>query len=99
MILMVLSLAYVINYYLNDVCKMSDLTKNNIDSLYKEITLAINNRINKVVLGVIVMKYQLSLAGYWKKSCGVGDLGQVLDYRSGNVYNGYFCGPGEVILR
>ncbi|MBS5883807.1 hypothetical protein [Clostridium sp.] len=49
MILMVLSLAYVINYYVNDVCNMSDLTKNNIDSLYKEITLAINNRINKVV--------------------------------------------------
>lgn len=49
MILRVLSLAYVINYYVNDVCKMSDLTKNNIDSLYKEITLAINNRINKVV--------------------------------------------------
>jgi hypothetical protein len=28
-----------------------------------------------------------------------GDLGQVLDYRSGNVYNEYFCGPGEIILR
>ncbi|MDU1566154.1 MAG: hypothetical protein E6876_02950 [Clostridium sp.] len=42
-------MAYVINYYVNDVCKMSDLTKNNIDSLYKGITLAINNRINKVV--------------------------------------------------
>ena len=31
---------------------MSDLTKNNIDSVYKEITLAINNSKNKVVSAI-----------------------------------------------
>lgn len=52
MILRIMSLAYVINFYVKDVCKMSDLTKNNIDSVYKEITLAINNSKNKVVSSI-----------------------------------------------
>lgn len=47
-----ISSAYVIIFIVKEVMKISNLIKNNIDYIYKEITLAINNSRNKVVSAI-----------------------------------------------
>lgn len=47
-----ISSAYVIIFIVKEVMKIRDLIKNNIDYIYKEITLAINNSRNKVVSAI-----------------------------------------------